>query len=72
MARDHQRTTTRLSRNGLGVEAKCFGSKITLNEGRITLGFQLEMDSVWLVATTSNAAGQAMLRAPGRKTGFLR
>jgi hypothetical protein len=62
----------RLSRNGLGVEAKCFGSKITPNEGRVTLGFQLEMESVfWLVATTSNAAVEAMLRTPGRKTGFF-
>lgn len=62
----------RLSRNGLGVEAKCFGSKITPNEGRVTLGFQLELESVfWLVATTSNAAAEAMLRTPGRKTGFF-
>jgi hypothetical protein len=61
-----------LSGSGLGVEAKCFGSKITPNEGRVTLGFQLELGSVfWLVATTTNKAVQAMLRTPGRKTDFF-
>lgn len=58
-----------LSANGLGVEAKCFGSKITPNEGRVTLGFQLELGCVfWLVATTTNERVEAMLRSRGHQT----
>jgi hypothetical protein len=62
----------KLSRYGLGIEAKCFSSRITPNEGRVALGFQLEMKSVfWLVATTSNPTVEAMLRAPRRTTAFF-
>jgi len=58
-----------LSGSGLGVEAKCFGKKITPNEGRVTLGFQFELGSVfWLVATTTNQEVETMLCASGRKT----
>lgn len=62
----------RLSTQGLGLEAKCFSRPLSPNEGRITLGFQVEMDSMfWLVANTRNAAVETMLRRSGRKTDFF-
>jgi hypothetical protein len=62
----------KLSGAGFGVEAKCFASRLTPNEGRVALGFQAEVQSVfWLVASTGNDAVERMLDAPGRKTRFF-
>ncbi len=70
-ARKNQRQP-RLARAGLGVEAKCFTSPLTPNEGRVALGFQVELDSLfWLVANTHNTTVETMLRSPGRKTNFF-
>ena len=62
----------RLARTGLGIEAKCFTSPLTPNEGRVALGFQVELDSVfWLIANKRNDAVETMLRSPGRRTNFF-
>lgn len=62
----------RLAKQGLGVEAKCFGTALAPNEGRVALGFQVEMDSTfWLVANKRNAAVETMLRKSGGRTDFF-
>ena len=61
-----------LYRDGLGIEAKCFTKSLNPNEGRVTLGFQQELGSVfWLAANGDNDAVRTMLRMPGRRTAFF-
>lgn len=62
----------RLATSGLGIEAKCFAGPLSPNEGRVALGFQIEMNSLfWLVANQTNPAVETMLSAPRRSTRFF-
>lgn len=59
---------------GLGVEAKCFGTKdLSPNEGRVALGFLDEVGGTfWLVANKNNATVRMMLRMTrSRQTDFF-
>jgi hypothetical protein len=62
----------KLGQRGLGIEAKCFAVPLTPNEGRVVLGFQVDLASAfWLVSNKANDAVETMLRHPNKSTDFF-
>jgi hypothetical protein len=62
----------KIDRGGLGIEAKCFTKPLTPNEGRVTLGFQLEVGGdFWLAANRDNQTVRTVLDVAGRRTRFF-
>lgn len=61
-----------LTRNGIGIEAKCFTKALTPNEGRVALGFAAELEGqTWLAANLDNVTVRTVLRFPAHRADFF-